>query len=296
MKPKLNFEKPHWLRVSAGTGIEYHNMILLINKFRVHTVCQEAHCPNQFECFSRRVATFMILGNRCTRNCSFCGVEQGSGSIVDQEEPVRVAKMVQILKLNYVVITSVTRDDLVDGGAHQFATTIRTIRGMNKKIMIEVLIPDFQGDISSLEIVLAESPAVLNHNLETVPRLYTKVRPQGDYERSLNILSTAKKISPEVVVKSGFMVGLGEQYSEVCTLLNDLSYAGCDVVTIGQYLAPSAKHYPVFNYVHPNQFKTYEDEAKRLGFLGVVAGPLIRSSYRADFLYRSAKQRTLNTC
>jgi lipoic acid synthetase len=280
--------KPPWLRkrlVSNPSAREVNN---LLEGLALHTVCQEAHCPNQLECFGNHTATFMILGDRCTRNCTFCAVKYGSQEPPDLEEPKGVAEAVSLLGLKYVVLTSVTRDDLSDGGAAHFAATIRAIRELSSEISVEVLVPDFQGSTEALATVLTAAPAVLNHNLETVPRLYPAVRPQANYHRSLRLLEEVKRLAPDTVSKSGFMVGLGEKREEVSALLRDLRKVGCDLVTIGQYLRPSREHHPVVEYIPPDIFQSYRVEAQSLGFLGVASGPYVRSSYQAEILYQQA--------
>jgi lipoic acid synthetase len=231
----------------------------------------------------------MILGDHCTRNCSFCAVAHGFQEPPDPDEPKRVAEAVSRLGLEYVVLTSVTRDDLADGGAAHFAATVRAIREVGDKVFVEVLVPDFQGSTEALARVLAAEPSVLNHNVETVPRLYPAVRPQADYERSLQLLAEVKRLNPDIVSKSGLMVGLGEEPEEVGSLLRDLRQVKCDLVTIGQYLRPSKDHHPVVDYVHPDIFQAYELEAQTLGFLGVASGPYVRSSYQAEKLYKKAR-------
>ncbi|MEE9529656.1 MAG: lipoyl synthase [Syntrophobacteria bacterium] len=281
--------KPEWLRrrfSSKSSVTEVNDLLLDLN---LHTVCQEAHCPNQSECFGNHTAAFMLLGDHCSRNCTFCAVTHGVLEPPDPEEPKRVAEAVSRLGLKYVVLTSVTRDDLADGGASHFAATIKTIRSFASDILVEVLIPDFQGSAQSLATVLASQPAVLNHNLETVPRLYPAVRPQADYQRSLRLLKEVKRLHPEAATKSGFMVGLGERHEEVSSLLRDLRKANCDLVTIGQYLRPSRDHHPVVDYIHPELFQAYQQEAEELGFSGVASGPYVRSSYQAEKLYRQAR-------
>lgn len=281
--------KPEWLRrrfSSKSSVTEVNDLLLDLN---LHTVCQEAHCPNQSECFGNHTATFMLLGDHCSRNCTFCAVTHGVSEPPDIEEPKRVAEAVSRLGLKYVVLTSVTRDDLADGGASHFAATIKTIRSFASDILVEVLVPDFQGSAQSLATVLASQPAILNHNLETVSRLYPAVRPQADYQRSLRLLKEVKRLHPEAATKSGFMVGLGEKQEEVSSLLRDLRKANCDLVTIGQYLRPSRDHHPVVDYIHPELFKAYQQEAETLGFSGVASGPYVRSSYQAEKLYRQAR-------
>ena len=248
---------------------------------QLNTVCESASCPNIGECFSRQTLTFMILGNVCTRNCAFCGVGKGTTQPVDPDEPKRIAAAVKKLGLNYVVITSVTRDDLPGGGASHFSSTIKYLISNFESLKTEVLIPDFQGNPDSLKIVLDATPFVLNHNLETVPRLYQKIRPQANYQQSLNLLANSKKINPNVYTKSGFMVGLGEETLEVFQVLKELKNSQCDIVTIGQYLPPSRSHLPAVRYVTPDEFKNYEEFGKKLG-LRVFAGPFVRSSYRAE--------------
>jgi len=289
MKPEHRKPKPEWLRrrFSFKSSVTEVNDLLL--DLNLRTVCQEAHCPNESECFGNHTATFMILGNHCTRNCTFCAVAHGVLEPPDPEEPKRVAEAVSRLGLKYVVLTSVTRDDLADGGASHFAATIKTISSVGSEILLEVLVPDFQGSAQSLATVLAAQPAVLNHNLETVPRLYPAVRPQADYQRSLRLLKEVKRLHPEAATKSGFMVGLGERQEEVSSLLRDLRKANCDLVTIGQYLRPSRNHHPVVDYIHPELFQAYQQEALELGFSGVASGPYVRSSYQAEKLYRRAK-------
>lgn len=253
----------------------------LLDDVDLHTVCEEAHCPNIGECFSQNTLTFMLLGDTCTRNCRFCGVNQGDPPPVDLEEPERITAAVNKLNLNYVVLTSVTRDDLADGGAQAFVNSIIRLKNSNPKLQIEVLIPDFKGNLDSLKKILAAEPLVLNHNLETVQRLYPLIRPQADYQRSLNILRQSKEINSKVYTKSGFMVGLGETRDEIFALLEDLKAANCDLVTIGQYLAPSKEHLPPQRYVTPEEFEIYVKLGNALGFKKIFAGPFVRSSYRA---------------
>ena len=289
MKPEHHKPKPEWLRrrFSFKSSVTEVNDLLL--DLNLRTVCQEAHCPNESECFGNHTATFMILGDHCTRNCTFCAIAHGAFEPPDPEEPKRVAEAVSRLGLKYVVLTSVTRDDLADGGASHFAATIKTTRSVGSDILLEVLVPDFQGSAQSLATVVAAQPAVINHNLETVPRLYPTVRPQADYHRSLRLLTEVKRLHSEAATKSGFMVGLGERQEEVSSLLRDLRKANCDLVTIGQYLRPSQDHHPVVDYIHPELFEAYRQEAEELGFSGVASGPYVRSSYKAEKLYRRAK-------
>lgn len=251
--------------------------LILANK--LHTVCQSAACPNQTECWNEGTATFMVLGNLCTRGCRFCNVPKGAPQGLDRDEPDRVAAAVAALKLTYAVVTSVTRDDLIDGGAEIFARTIQAIRSKSPECRIEVLIPDFQGSEPSLRIVLDAKPDVLNHNLETVSSLYSRVRPQADYRRSLELLSRAR--ARGAVTKTGLMLGLGEEREELLSVMRDVREGGCSILTLGQYLQPGKTHLNVEKYYHPDEFAELRDQALALGFRHVVAGPLVRSSYHA---------------
>lgn len=248
----------------------------------IHTVCQSARCPNLGECFGRGTATFMILGNACTRNCRFCAVEHGDPAPLDPNEPRRVAEAAAMLSLRHVVVTSVTRDDLADGGAAQFAATVSAIRGRLPEAIVEVLTPDLQGDRRALEAALAAGPDVFNHNVETIPRLYPDIRPQADYQRSLQILAWAREMPPGLVTKSGFMLGLGERQDEILGMLRDLRDVGVEALTIGQYLQPTPRHAPVAEYVRPEGFQDYRRAAQAMGFSHVLSGPLVRSSYHAE--------------
>ena len=248
----------------------------------LHTVCEEARCPNIGECYSNATCTFLILGDTCTRNCAFCGIVSGRPLPPDPSEPERIAEAVKKLNLNYVVITSVARDDLPDGGARQFAEVVRNLRLNVAVSRIEVLIPDFQGKKTSLQTVLEAGPDVLNHNIETMPRLYSKIRPQADYRRSLELLRRAKEFRPAVYTKSGFMVGLGETREEIEAVLRDLRSVNCDIVTIGQYLPPSREHPKPERYVAPEEFTAFKAYGSGLGFLKVSSGPFVRSSYQAE--------------
>lgn len=280
--------KPEWLKRRLPLEETYGKVSKFIRESGLHTVCQEAHCPNLGECFSRGTATFMILGNICTRFCRFCAVGHGSPSPPDREEPKRVARAIKEMRLLYAVITSVSRDDLPDGGAEHFARTILSIRKMDPGTRIEVLIPDFQGAIEALEQVIQAGPDVINHNIETVPRLYSEVRPQADYQRSLQLLSRVRQMSPVVHTKSGIMLGLGEEREEVTAVLEDLLRAGCRMLTLGQYLAPSKDHHPVCRYISPKEFREWEEHASRLGFC-VASGPFVRSSFHAEEVFRKAE-------
>jgi lipoic acid synthetase len=278
--------KPRWLRRRLPSGPEYEQVRDLIKKGRLHTVCQEAACPNQFECFSNHTATFLIMGDRCTRNCRFCNVETGTRPApLDSDEPARVAEAVEQLGLHYVVITSVTRDDLPDGGAGHFAATIHEIRKRRPDSVIEVLIPDFLGDAAALRTVLDAGPDVLNHNIETVARLYPQVRPQAVYRRSLALLEAVSRHRPAIPPKSGLMVGLGETLQEIRQTLTDLRQSGCRFLTIGQYLQPTLDHLPVRRYVTPEEFEELGDVARGMGFEAVASGPFVRSSYHAREMY-----------
>jgi len=284
-KGNIQIRKPKWLKRKLPTGPEYERMKRLINDNSLTTVCQEAKCPNQYECFSKGTATFMILGERCTRNCGFCAVSHQPLSLPDPEEPSRVAKAVASLHLKYAVITSVTRDDLDDGGASHFIETIQEVHGQAPGTRIEILIPDLQGNWVALAEILQAGPDVLNHNLETVPRLYSRVRPEAVYERSLELLNQAKIISPHTPTKSGVMLGLGETVDELRDTMLDLLKNGCDILTLGQYLQPSRSHLPVERFVPPEEFDNLRKEAIELGFKGVASSPTVRSSYEASSLY-----------
>lgn len=273
--------KPPWLRVRLPSGRTAARVRALKQGKRLHTVCEEAACPNIGDCWGHGTATFLILGARCTRDCRFCNISPGPGQPVDWGEPERVAQAVEAMGLGHAVVTSVTRDDLPDGGAGVFAETIRQIRLRRTGCTIEVLVPDFRGDPEALSRVTAARPEVFNHNVETVPRLYPHIRPQAVYTRSLELLKQAKTLAPEILTKSGFMVGLGEVQEEILQVLLDLRQAGCDMVTIGQYLRPSPDHAPVVRYYSPEEFDALKQEARRLGFLRVESGPLVRSSYHA---------------
>jgi lipoyl synthase len=274
--------KPEWLKIRVQDGPQRRSVEGVLKRLSLHTVCDEAFCPNRMECFSRKTATFMILGRVCSRNCTFCRVSGGVPEAVDPLEPERVARAVRELGLTYAVITSVTRDDLPDGGAGQFARVIRAIREGNRSVKIEVLIPDFSGNPEALQEVAQAGPEVINHNVESVPRLYPDVRPQADYTRSLDLLKKVKKMDDRILTKSGLMLGLGEGKAEVIQVFRDLRAVGCDLLTIGQYLAPSSRHHPVVAYIPPEMFEEYRKIALDLGFRHVASGPLVRSSYRAD--------------
>lgn len=270
---------PRWLKVPLPAGKNFHDVRKLIKQHDLHTVCQSAHCPNIGECWGQRTATFMILGEVCTRNCRFCAITSGTPQAVDQDEPIRVAEAVKKLSLRYAVITSVTRDDLPDGGAAIFADTIRAIKIAVPACQIEVLIPDFNGLESALSTVIHASPDVLNHNMETVTSLYPTVRPQADYYRSRKVLELAKKQG--MLTKTGLMLGLGETNDEVLSVMHDLREIECDILTLGQYLQPSASHLAIDRYLTPAEFDQIKQAGENMGFLHVEAGPLVRSSYHA---------------
>jgi lipoic acid synthetase len=281
---------PHWLRKPRRNVAADHELKRMLRMRGLNTVCEEARCPNLNECFARGAATFMILGDVCTRSCGFCAVKTGRGVALEElaDEPKQVALAAAQLKLRYVVITSVNRDELPDGGAHHFARTIKAVRGLLPNSQIEVLTPDFKGNLSALQVVLEAGPDTFNHNVETVPRLYRRVRPQGDYRQSLEVLGGARRYAPDVLTKSGFMVGLGETRDEVKRLLEDLRERAVEVATIGQYLQPTRKHLPVEEYVRPEVFEEYREYGRRLGFRAVFAGPFVRSSYMADLVQQQA--------
>lgn len=274
---------PDWIKTKSFSGL--HTAKQILRSRGLSTVCEEARCPNIGACFSKPTATFMILGSVCTRNCGFCGVESGAPSQVDAEEPERVALAARDLGLSYVVITSVTRDDLPDGGARQFAETVRAVRTLVPGAKIEILTPDFMGDNDALPIVLDSKPDVFNHNVETAPRLYRHVRPQADYERSLRVLKNAKETAPHITTKSGFMVGLGETFQEMVSVMEDLRASACDYLTIGQYLRPSKRNLPVVEYLAPEIFEKYKETALSIGFKAVASAPLVRSSMNAEDMF-----------
>jgi lipoic acid synthetase len=273
--------KPDWLKIKISSSSEMYNVINMLKRLNLHTVCEEANCPNLMECFSKKTATFMILGRECTRNCTFCTVSKNAPMTVDIQEPLHVAEAVKQLELKHVVITSVTRDDLFDGGAGHFVKVIEAVKKISASTAIEVLIPDFQGDRDALNQVVKAKPKVINHNIETIKRLYPEVRPMANYDRTLELLKRIKELDSGMYSKSGFMVGLGETQEEVMNLLSDLREVGCDIVTIGQYLAPSKKHHPVIEYVAPEVFEIYKKRAEEMGFKYVASSPLVRSSYHA---------------
>jgi lipoic acid synthetase len=277
-----NIPRPSWLRAPAPAGENYRQLKTLIDDLRLHTVCESAACPNVGECWNHRTATFMILGNVCTRRCGFCAVQKGAPLAVDYDEPRRVAEAVAAMGLKFAVITSVNRDDRSDGGAELFVLTIRAIRERIPGCGVEVLIPDFQGDRAAVRTVMEAAPEVLNHNTETVPRLYRQVRLGARYERSLDVLAFAKQCSPATPTKSGLMLGLGEQPEEVLSVMRDLRSSNVDILTLGQYLRPSPKHLPIVRYVPPAEFDELRRAGMAMGFAHIEAGPLVRSSYHAS--------------
>jgi lipoyl synthase len=281
-------ERPKWLRAPAPVGENYRELKELITRLKLHTVCESAACPNVGECWNRRTATFMILGNVCTRRCGFCAVQKGAPLAIDYDEPRRVAEACATLDLRYAVITSVNRDDRKDGGAELFALTIQAIRQRLPGCRVEVLVPDFQGSHPAMDIVMNAHPDVLNHNTETIPRLYRQVRLGARYERSLDMLRYAKQVRPHIPTKSGLMLGLGETETEVLSVLRDLRSHQVDILTLGQYLRPSQKHLPVLRYVPQHEFDDYKIAGREMGFAHVEAGPLVRSSYHADSSQESA--------
>ena len=279
ISPQL--DRPKWLRAPAPVGENYRDLKSLIGRLRLHTVCESAACPNVGECWNHRTATFMMLGNVCTRRCGFCAVEKGAPLPVDYDEPRRVAEAVAAMGLKFAVITSVNRDDREDGGAELFAMVIREIRARVPGCGVEVLVPDFQGNHAAVETVMDAAPDVLNHNTETVPRLYRQVRLGARYERSLDVLAHAKRVRPATPTKSGLMLGLGETPDEVLQVMRDLRAHQVDILTLGQYLRPSPKHLPIVRYVSPPEFEAFRRAGYQLGFAHVESGPLVRSSYHA---------------
>lgn len=280
--PGTRLRVPDWIRVNLPTTPVFRETATLIDDLKLHTVCESAKCPNRWECWSRGTATFMIAGDRCTRACGFCAVTTARPYALEVDEPRRVAEAARRMKLQHVVITAVARDDLADGGALHFADTIRALREACADIVIEVLTPDFNGKVESLRAVLDARPDVFNHNLETVRRLTPSVRSRATYDRSLEVLATARELDPHVYTKSGIMLGLGETEAEVTETLHDLRRVGCDILTMGQYLQPTLRHLPVREFVLPERFTAYAGLARRLGFVHVASGPLVRSSYHAD--------------
>jgi lipoic acid synthetase len=284
VEPHEILRKPDWIRVRAGSAnTRFYEIKEILREQKLHTVCEEASCPNIGECFGKGTATFMIMGDKCTRRCPFCDVGHGRPDPLDADEPIHLAQTIARLKLKYVVITSVDRDDLRDGGAGHFVECIRKTRELSPETTIEVLVPDFRGrDDRALEILKAAPPDVMNHNLETIPRLYKEARPGSDYNFSLNLLKKFKALFPHIPTKSGLMVGLGETDDEILDVMRNMREHHIDMLTIGQYLAPSTSHLPVRRYVHPDTFKMFEEKAREMGFSHAAVGALVRSSYHAD--------------
>ncbi len=277
----ISAKHPAWLKKKAPSQSVLAEMEALLDGLSLHTVCQSALCPNLGECFSQHTATFLIMGDTCTRNCRFCAISKGRPAPLDTDEPGNVARAAAKLGLKHVVVTSITRDDLADGGATHFAITVSAIRQTSPRATIEVLIPDFGGSQEALRILVDSAPEVINHNVETIPRLYDQVRPRADYRRSLDLLRAVKAMDGNILTKSGLMLGLGEEYPEVVAVMEDLRNVGCDALTIGQYLAPSAEHHPVVRYVTPEEFGEFPRLGKRMGFGYIASGPFVRSSFRA---------------
>jgi len=282
LQNELPKRKPEWLKVRLPAGSNYSHLKNLMREQGLHTVCEEAMCPNIGECWNRGTATFLLMGDTCTRSCGFCHIKTGRPPALDEDEPRRVAESVLAMNLSHCVLTSVNRDELPNGGAHIFANTIREIRRRLPHCTIEVLIPDFKGNLAALQEVMAARPEILNHNTETVPRLYRTVRPQANYQQTLKVLSNAKVLDPGTTTKTGIMVGLGETKEEVLAVMRDLREHQVDILTIGQYLRPSPLHLPVYRYVHPSEFQEFHQVGMELGFRWVESGPLVRSSYHAE--------------
>jgi lipoic acid synthetase len=278
-RPRL----PEWLRIKLPTADTFSRTRSLLDELKLHTVCESAKCPNHWECWSKGTATFMIAGDRCTRACAFCAVATAKPLALEADEPQRVAEATRRMKLKHVVITAVARDDLADGGAEHFRRTIESVRELNPGIVIEVLTPDFLDNDSAIDAVLSANPEIFNHNLETVRRLTPSVRHRATYDRSLSVLSKVKaKRGNSIHTKSGMMLGLGEREEEILTAMQDLRAAGCDILTLGQYLQPTLKHLPVVEFIHPDKFTEYKGTAEEMGFVHVASGPMVRSSYHAD--------------
>ncbi len=284
--------KPEWIRITAKMGPQYHDLQGLVKREGLHTVCQEAGCPNIFECWEDREATFLIGGSACTRRCDFCQIDTGKPEPLDRDEPRRVATSIKTMDLRYATITGVARDDLPDEGAWLYAETVRAVHEISPGTGVEILTPDFSGNAEFLGQVFDAAPEVFAHNLETVPRVFRQIRPAFSYERSLDVITQARQA--RMVTKSNLILGLGETREEVSEALRDLHEAGCDLITITQYLRPSTRHHPVQRWVHPDEFVELREEAEQIGFAGVMSGPLVRSSYRAGRLWAQAKERRDN--
>ncbi len=287
--PRTQSKFPPWIKKRLPAGMEAGLTRSVLEHYRLNTVCRSAHCPNLGECFSHGTATFMIMGNVCTRSCRFCAVSGGIPSPLEPSEPERVAMAAREMKLRHVVVTSVTRDDLEDGGAAHFSEVIAALRELAAHATVEVLVPDFKGCRASVRKVVDAEPDVFNHNVETVPSLYPEVRPEADYHVSLGILELAKRLKPRMLTKSGLMVGLGERRGKITAVMGDLRRAGCDILTIGQYLSPSREHLPVVEFVEPPEFDRYRDLGKQMGFSAVASGPFVRSSYHAEDVRKEAQ-------
>ena len=290
-----NLELPDWVKSKLSRKTKADPLKSILKSKHIHTVCEEARCPNIGRCFSKKTATFLIMGKICTRNCAFCSIDKGKPEYLDVSEPIRIAEQVREMGLKYVVLTSPSRDDIVDGGGEFFTDTVKKIKRINKNTKVEVLIPDFKGNLDSLKKVVYSGIDVLNHNIETIRRLYSKVRPQADYKLSLGLLEEAKRVIPDLPLKSGFMVGLGEKKEEIFQLLKDLKSVGCNIVTIGQYLRPTLRQLSVKRYLHPDEFKEIEELAYEIGFDYVLCGPLVRSSYMAEEILFSLTGKQINS-
>lgn len=284
----MQLSRPEWLKVKCPDSDKMQQIKGMMDKLKLHTVCESAHCPNVGECFGSSTATFMILGNVCTRNCAFCAVSHGAPESVDYNEPDNLASAVELLGLKHVVITSVTRDDLSDGGAGHFSAVVKAVRQKKPDASIELLIPDMGGNEASLTTIAEAQPDVLNHNVETVPALYHEVRPEANYERSIRLIKFVKAINSNLITKSGLMLGLGEKKDQIYEVMRDLRNAGCDILTLGQYLRPSEWHIPLERYITPEEFEAYRQQGLKIGFKVVVAKPLVRSSYYAREAYLEA--------
>lgn len=289
---KKHIRKPDWLKVKFPAGANYTRIDRYHHLNGLNSVCRSAACPNQGECWSQGTATFMILGNTCSRHCRFCNVASGQLDPPDAQEPAKVAKAIYELELNHAVITTVTRDDLADGGASQFVDLIKEIRKLTSTCRIEILISDLQGNREALASIVAEKPDILGHNVETVPRLYLQVRPEAEYQRTLSLLAEVHRLDPEIITKSGLMLGMGETEEEVLQVMADLREHDCELLTLGQYLAPTRNHFPVKRYVPPQEFADFAEKGLALGFAHVEAGPLVRSSYHAEEQYDASRRRT----
>ena len=279
---KVHQKKPEWLRIGKSDREKLREVKAILRSLKLHTVCEESMCPNLGKCFARKTATFLVMGNICTRNCKFCDIKHGKPLPLDPSEIEHVVNAVKILKLKHVVITSVTRDDLPDGGAQHFAAITKALKEYDEKLIIELLIPDFKGNEEAIKTVVKSNPTIINHNVEIVPRLYKEVTPQANYKRSLKVLRLVKEINEKIFTKSGLMVGLGEKKEEIIEVMKDLRKVNCDILTIGQYLKPPSSTLEIKEYVHPEQFKEYERIGYEMGFKYVASGPFVRSSYNAE--------------